>query len=836
VEFDRNNDLSRSRWFGLVMAFANEEMLADLQETKEQITWSVVASAVAVTLLAFVFSYVVTRRLAKLTRAAESIAVGKFDVALPYAAQDEIGDLTRGFRRMIKEVQSREKTIEERELRLRMIVDGAAEGILTLDQGGHIRSGNSAAGAMFGVADREFAGRPVQEFLARDARSSFDDALQRLLTADQTTQEAPLPAKQGDSLHGLQLAGARTHSVSLELVGRRVDGSEFPLDLSLSTVPLPDQRIVTLIVRDISERKRAETQIRQLNEALEQKVRDRTADLEQALRELQAANEKAQELNRAKDAFLASVSHELRNPLNQVSGFCQLLDMSELSEEQRSDLRKIRAANTQLLALINDILDFQKIVMGGISMEPETFDVAELLTEVRDAMSLQANENRNRLHFEWPEDVGSLFADKQRTRQVLLNLVGNACKFTSDGSVTVRAQRCETNGAPWIEVAVADTGRGMTPEEQAKLFRPFTKLASRKGNKSGTGLGLVISKGFCELMGGEIRVQSESGRGSTFTVRLPAGASEHSPNVPTCARPAEVRASADAQQPVMDGGSKAARVADPAGSAAVAQCDRGRLVLVIDDDQAVREMMQRHLTSHGFSVVTAENGYEGLALARKLKPAVITLDAIMPGLDGWSVLGALKAGEETGSIPVVIVTVMDKAEHSQALGATEFLSKPIDWDRLAQVLARYTGNKRDRSVLVVDDDENVREMLRRNLEADGWSVLEAQHGLEALEKLAEREPAAVVLDLMMPVMDGFEFILRYSQVPQWLSIPVLVLTAKDPTPDEQRHLQGQVARVLRKGDYSEEELLAESHRRVDIHLRSPLPSGNGANDGKNPRG
>jgi CheY-like chemotaxis protein len=273
-----------------------------------------------------------------------------------------------------------------------------------------------------------------------------------------------------------------------------------------------------------------------------------------------------------------------------------------------------------------------------------------------------------------------------------------------------------------------------------------------------------------------------------------------------------------------------------AALARVTEGDRGRLVLVIDDDQAVREMMQRHLTSHGFSVVTAENGYEGLALARKLKPAVITLDAIMPGLDGWSVLGALKAGEETSSIPVVIVTVMDKAEHSHSLGATEFLPKPIDWDRLIETLARYTGNKRDRSVLVVDDDENVREVLRRNLEADGWSVLEAQNGSEALQTLSATRPAAVVLDLMMPVMDGFEFILRYSQVAEWLSIPVLVLTAKDPTPDEQRHLQGQVARVLRKGNYSEEELLAEIHRRVDSHLRSPLLSGNGANDGKNPGG
>jgi CheY-like chemotaxis protein len=183
-----------------------------------------------------------------------------------------------------------------------------------------------------------------------------------------------------------------------------------------------------------------------------------------------------------------------------------------------------------------------------------------------------------------------------------------------------------------------------------------------------------------------------------------------------------------------------------------------------------------------------------------------------------------------------MVTVMDKEDRGLALGATEFLPKPIDWERLSTTLARFTGGKRDRSILVVDDDPGLREILRRNLQEDGWRVLEAENGAEALERLSAERPAAVILDLIMPVMDGFEFILRYSQVAEWLSIPVLVLTAKDPTPDERRRLEGQVVRVLRKGDYSNEELLSEIHRRVDMHLKLQPVGANGAGNGADSRG
>lgn len=583
--------------------------------------------------------------------------------------------------------------------------------------------------------------------------------------------------------------------------------------------------------------------LRHLNADLDRRVRERTKELELANAELTAARDKAHELSRAKDAFLASVSHELRNPLNQVSGFCQLLELTDLDDEQLADVQKIRLAGSQLLTLINDILDYQKIIMGGITLEPEELQVSKLVKEVGDAMEFPARDNGNRLEIHCGDDVGNLYADEQRVRQILLNLVGNACKLTQNGTVRLQATREQNGDAGVIRFDVQDTGRGMTAEEQAKLFRPFTKLAAKQGNRSGTGLGLVICKGFCDMMHGAITVKSEFGKGSTFTVRLPVDtiqgrAVQPAAETAQAATPSsdelaeEAATMAEPPQPR----AAVAKRPRPVGTAGPLSADSARVVLVVDDDPGVRELMNRYLETQGFHVLTAATGIEGLEMAKRLHPAVITLDAVMPGLDGWAVLAALRTDPETSRIPVVMVTITDDEQRSYSLGAAEFVSKPVDWEKLTRVLSKYTGNKRDRSVLVVDDEPRAREILRRNLERDGWEVLEAEHGKAALELLATEQPAVILLDLMMPVMDGFEFLASYCQLAEWLSIPVVVVSAKDPSPEELDRLDGHVVRVLRKGQYSNEDLLREIHRRVDKHLKSEERETQEVRDVENTRG
>ena len=333
-----------------------------------------------------------------------------------------------------------------------------------------------------------------------------------------------------------------------------------------------------------------------------------------------------------------------------------------------------------------------------------------------------------------------------------------------------------------ISFAVTDTGIGMTPEQLGRMFQAFTQADSSTSKKyGGTGLGLAISKKFCQLMGGDLTVTSELGQGSTFTLILPA------------------------------------QVRDPAAEAAVETIARPRAelprphstVLVIDDDPAVRDLMQRSLSKDGYHVETTGDGQAGLELARKLKPAIITLDVMMPHLDGWAVLTALKADPETAAIPVIMLTIVDDKQMGFALGAADYFTKPIDFQRLHEVLAKHRRPTNHQTVLVVEDDERMRELLRRSLEEAGWGVTEARNGREGLARLGELSPALILLDLMMPEMDGFDFMDALRQRPEHPHIPVIVITAKDLTEEDHRRLNGGVERILQKSATDPKQLIAE---------------------------
>jgi CheY-like chemotaxis protein/anti-sigma regulatory factor (Ser/Thr protein kinase) len=396
-----------------------------------------------------------------------------------------------------------------------------------------------------------------------------------------------------------------------------------------------------------------------------------------------------------------------------------------------------------------------------------------------------------------------MHADQTRIRQALLNLASNANKFTERGTVAIDVRRLTEEGREWVAMAVTDTGIGLSPEQMGRLFQEFMQAdASTTRKYGGTGLGLAISRRFCQMMGGDITVRSELGRGSTFTIRLPArvGTAQSLP---------------------------AARVARAEQSAALPV--KGSTILVIDDDQTVRDVMARFLAREGFVVKLAAGGREGLELARELHPAAITLDVNMPDLDGWTVLAAIKGDPRLSDIPVVLVTIEDSKGRGYSLGAAEYMVKPVDRVQLTEVLRRICGAV-GRRILLVDDDEIMRQGVRRALEQERWEVTEAENGQVALERLQEAQPDVVVLDLMMPVMDGFEFLAEMRQRAEWVDIPVLVLTAKDLTPEEHARLNGDVERVMQKRSSELSELLRELGR----VLPQSIELGQRTNTGRSP--
>ncbi len=491
-------------------------------------------------------------------------------------------------------------------------------------------------------------------------------------------------------------------------------------------------------------------------------------------RQIQEKSEELAAASQHKSQFLANMSHELRTPLNAIIGVTEMLieDARDLKrDEEIEPLERVIRAARHLLALINDILDLSKIEAGKMDLHLESFAVAPLIKEAVRTIQPLADKSGNRVLVECPADIGSIRADQTRVQQALLNLLSNATKFTERGRITVTVRRAAEAGTELITIAVADTGIGMTAEQMSRLFEEFVQAdASTTRRYGGTGLGLAISRRFCQMMGGDITVTSEVGRGSTFVIRLPAEVAAVQP-IPAPRRAAAAPA--------------------PVPSAAAPD------VLVVDDDVTVREMADRFLTREGFTVVTADGGREGLRLTRELHPSAVTLDVIMPDLDGWTVLAAIKGDPELADIPVILMTIVDERNRGYSLGAADYMIKPVDRERLAAVL-RGIVKPGGRHVLVVDDDEFVRRGISQGLERDGWKVSEAGNGRAGLAHLAEAVPDAIVLDLMMPEMDGFEFLEELRHRAEWRNIPVVVVTAKDLTEEDHRRLNGKVESVLQK--------------------------------------
>ncbi|MBF8277050.1 MAG: Histidine kinase [Candidatus Brocadiaceae bacterium] len=824
--------------WGLVSKIDVHEAFAPLETMKNRNFYLCLYTIIGLTVVVYLFGGRITRPLAKLANASQKISEGDMNVTVEVChANDEIGVLTRVFNLMASKLRESythlEYKIAERTQALEIInTKLKKQQEFNLAYNEIVTMINALAG--------------TEELLSKGLNkiASFSDSHVGILYR-YDENECMLKASAGYAL-GSDAVRRESFGLGVGIPGqvarekRRIILKDIPEDTlfkvkdglgeyvpkSICSFPimLKDRLLGVLVLaslKDYSEEKIefVDTMSRQMAVAISnlesyQTVQRQAEELQQQGEELSMQNEEltsqADELraqqhaleeknreveraNQAKSEFLANMSHELRTPLNSIIGFSEVLEdqiFGELNETQKKYIHNINTSGMHLLQLINDVLDLSKVEAGKMSLQCEDFPISAALLDIKTFMKNELDKKNLSFDVEIDERLASINADKQKVRQIMLNLLSNAVKFTPQGG-KIKVSAKGVNGV--VQISVIDTGIGIKPEDIKRIFARFQQLDSKTAREyQGTGLGLALTRKFVEMHGGKIWVESKLGKGSTFTFTIPL-------------RPKSKTLQKEATH-----------------SDALENGNKCPLILVVEDDQKSSELLQGYLTSEGYKTATAWTGKEAVDKAKELKPMAITLNVNLAGENGWKALEKLKETPETKDIPVIIVSMVEERDRGFSLGAVDFLVKPITREQLVQTLKRHgltvgteTGPVH---ILVVDDEPKTVELVAAVLEAEGYCVQKAYGGQEGIDLAIRQGYDLIILDLMMPKVDGFDVVEELKRHAGSKDVPIIIATAKDLTEEDLLRLRGKVESIAQKGRFSKEELLRDIKRIENARL------------------